>query len=130
MLLTFGDDESSFNNLVGSKTVKEWSKYLSFKVSYHKSIALLFQGQQAEEQQKMGERVAFYQAACEQLEEARKLSSGLKQQKVNIKRVGDIVVYFVVAGFERSHRLHLGRGGRKAQSGEERERVHLSRGSP
>jgi tyrosine-protein phosphatase non-receptor type 23 len=81
MLLTFGDDESSFNNLVGSKTVKEWSKYLSFKVSYHKSIALLFQGQQAEEQQKMGERVAFYQAACEQLEEARKLSSGLKQQK-------------------------------------------------
>lgn len=80
-LLSFGDD--SFSSLVGSKTAKEWSKYLSFKISYHKCIALLFQGQQAEEQQKMGERVAFYQAACEQLDEARKLSSGLKQQKVS-----------------------------------------------
>ncbi|EFA03751.2 tyrosine-protein phosphatase non-receptor type 23 [Tribolium castaneum] len=78
-LLSFGED--SFSNIVGTKTTKEWNKYLSFKISYHKCIALLFQGQQAEEQQKMGERVAFYQAACEQLEEARKLSTGLKQQK-------------------------------------------------
>ncbi|RZC41776.1 tyrosine-protein phosphatase non-receptor type 23 [Asbolus verrucosus] len=81
MLITSGDEENSFHSLVGSRTTKEWIKYLSFKVSYHKCIALLFQGQQAEEQQKMGERVAFYQAACEQLEEARKLSSSLKQQK-------------------------------------------------
>ncbi|XP_044266202.1 tyrosine-protein phosphatase non-receptor type 23 [Tribolium madens] len=78
-LLSFSED--SFAGIVGAKTTKEWNKYLSFKISYHKCIALLFQGQQAEEQQKMGERVAFYQAACEQLEEARKLSTGLKQQK-------------------------------------------------
>ncbi|KAJ8960856.1 hypothetical protein NQ318_020154, partial [Aromia moschata] len=77
--------QSTNDELVGGKTYKEWIKYLQFKVSYHKCVALLFQGQQAEEQQKMGERVAFYQAACEQLEEARKISSGLKswQQEIN-----------------------------------------------
>lgn len=57
---------------------------MGFKqVAYHKSIALLFQGQQAEEQQKMGERVAFYQAACDQLDEARKLASSLSHQQVS-----------------------------------------------
>ncbi|KAJ8943850.1 hypothetical protein NQ314_009620 [Rhamnusium bicolor] len=77
--------QASNDELVGSKTYKEWTKYLQFKVAYHKCIALLFQGQQAEEQQKMGERVAFYQAACDQLEEARKLSTCLKnrQQEIN-----------------------------------------------
>lgn len=86
-ILQSTSEESLFTDLVGSRTYKEWAKYLSFKVSYHKCIALLYQGQQAEEQQKMGERVAFYQAACEQLEEARKLSSSLKQQKVSQVRV-------------------------------------------
>lgn len=99
-MCTAGDEDTSVGNFIGGKIAKEWARYLSFKVSYHKCIALLFQGQQAEEQQKMGERVAFYQAACEQLEEARKLSSNLKQQKVKIgafalASIKDII--FVVA---------------------------------
>lgn len=85
-MCTAGDEDTSVANFIGGKVAKEWARYLSFKISYHKCIALLFQGQQAEEQQKMGERVAFYQAACEQLEEARKLSANLKQQKVRIDR--------------------------------------------
>lgn len=76
--------QSTNDEIVGSKTYKEWGKYLEFKIAYHKCIALLFQGQQAEEQQKMGERVAFYQAACEQLEEARKLSASLKHRQVSV----------------------------------------------
>lgn len=76
---------SANDEIIGSKSNKEWIKYLEFKVAYYRCIALLFQGQQAEEQQKMGERVAFYQAACERLEEARKLSTALKhkQQEIN-----------------------------------------------
>ncbi|XP_050516886.1 tyrosine-protein phosphatase non-receptor type 23 [Diabrotica virgifera virgifera] len=62
------------------KTYKEWMKYLQFKLTYYKCISFLFQGQQAEEQQKMGERVAFYQAACEQLDEAKKIAATLKNQ--------------------------------------------------
>lgn len=50
-------------------------------MAYHKCVALLYQGQQAEELQKMGERVSFYQAACDQLEEARKLSCNLSHQQ-------------------------------------------------
>lgn len=70
-------DDNSFVEIISSKLYKKWEKYLKFKVSYHGSIALLYQGQQAEEQQKMGERVAYYQAAFDKLEEARKLSKGL-----------------------------------------------------
>lgn len=74
---------SANDEILGSKSNKEWIKYLEFKVAYYRCIALLFQGQQAEEQQKMGERVAFYQAACERLEEARKLSTALKHKQVS-----------------------------------------------
>jgi tyrosine-protein phosphatase non-receptor type 23 len=45
-------------------------------------VSLLYQGQQAEEQQKMGERVAFYQAASEKLTEAVKLSKGMENIEV------------------------------------------------
>nr|CAD7405110.1 unnamed protein product [Timema poppensis] len=54
-----------------------WKRYVKFKIAYHTCVSLLYQGQQAEEQQKMGERVAFYQAAAEKLEEANKLSKGM-----------------------------------------------------
>lgn len=43
---------------------------------------MLYQGMQAEEQQKMGERVAYYQAAVETLNEASKIAKNLEQQEV------------------------------------------------
>nr|XP_023015123.1 tyrosine-protein phosphatase non-receptor type 23 [Leptinotarsa decemlineata] len=76
--------ESASDDLFRDKMCKEWVKFLQFKIAYYKCVALLFQGQQAEEQQKMGERVAFYQAACEQLEEAKKWANSLKNQKQEI----------------------------------------------
>ncbi|CAG9853928.1 unnamed protein product [Phyllotreta striolata] len=79
--------ESVNEDYFRDKIYKEWIKFLQFKIAYYKCISLLFHGQQAEEQQKMGERVAYYQAACEQLEEAKKCASNLKnqhqQQEVN-----------------------------------------------
>lgn len=72
--------ESVSEDYFRDKSYKEWIKYLQFKLSYYKCISLLFQGQQAEEQQKMGERVAFYQAASEQLEEAKKWAAMYKNQ--------------------------------------------------
>lgn len=77
--------EYAGEDLLRDKTYQEWNRYLHFKRAYYKCIALLFQGQQAEEQQKMGERVAYYQAACEQLEEAKKYANMLKNRKVNVK---------------------------------------------
>lgn len=55
---------------------------MRFKITYHSCVSLLYQGQQAEEQQKMGERVAYYQAASEKLEEAMKLSKGMDNIEV------------------------------------------------
>lgn len=78
--------EACNEDLFRDKTFKEWLKFLQFKIAYYKCVSLLFQGQQAEEQQKMGERVAFYQAACEQLEEAKKWASTLKHKQVSERK--------------------------------------------
>lgn len=73
-------DDASFAELigVGSKHFKEYKQYMQFKISYLSCILLLYRGQQAEEQQKMGERVSFYQAAFDKLEEAQKQCKGMQ----------------------------------------------------
>lgn len=68
--------------IVGSKANKEWSKYIKFKTSYLSSVLFLYQGQHSEEQRKMGERVALYNAACDKLEEAKKEVKGMNQADV------------------------------------------------
>uniref|UniRef100_A0A182WEQ7 Tyrosine-protein phosphatase non-receptor type 23 n=1 Tax=Anopheles minimus TaxID=112268 RepID=A0A182WEQ7_9DIPT len=83
-LLTQNGDDGRIQDIVGSKQFKEWRRYVRFKISYLSCILLLYQGQQSEEQQKMGERVALYQASFDKLEEARKESKGLAQiEQVN-----------------------------------------------
>lgn len=54
-------DEGIFVEMVGTKNFKSWKKYMRFKASYYSCVSLLYQGMQSEEQQKMGERVAYYQ---------------------------------------------------------------------
>lgn len=71
-------------DVVGRNKYKDWMKYLQFKIAYHRCISLLFQGQQAEELQKMGERLAFYQAACDSLQEASKYLTNKQVSKLLI----------------------------------------------
>lgn len=70
--LLSGGEDGIIAEIVGSKLFKEWRQYILFKVQYMTCILLLYQGQHAEEQQKMGERVTLYQAAFDRLEEAHK----------------------------------------------------------
>uniref|UniRef100_A0A1A9WRA8 Tyrosine-protein phosphatase non-receptor type 23 n=1 Tax=Glossina brevipalpis TaxID=37001 RepID=A0A1A9WRA8_9MUSC len=79
-LLT-GGDEGPVKQLVENSVYKLWRKYVRFKISYLNCILYLYQGQHAEEQRKMGERLTLYEAAWEKLEEARKESKGLPDQK-------------------------------------------------
>lgn len=65
--------QDNIHETVGTKIYNNWYRYLSFKIAYIGSIVCLYQGINAEEQQKMGERVAFYQQAVDKLSEARKL---------------------------------------------------------
>ncbi|XP_014253355.1 tyrosine-protein phosphatase non-receptor type 23 [Cimex lectularius] len=74
-------DDPAIQDIVGSKVFKNWKKYMKFKVAYYCSISLLYQGMQSEEQQKMGERVAYFQGALNKLMEAIKLSKGLDQSE-------------------------------------------------
>ncbi|XP_037866683.1 tyrosine-protein phosphatase non-receptor type 23 isoform X2 [Bombyx mori] len=68
--------------VVGITLYNYWYRSLSFKMSFVGSIACLYQGMHAEEQQKMGERVAFYQLAAEKLAEARKIAKNMDSNKV------------------------------------------------
>lgn len=87
-LLT-GGDEGIISEVIGAKVFKEWKQYIQFKVQYLSAILLLYQGQNAEEQQKMGERVILFQAAFDRLEEARKESKGLN----NIQQVNEALTF-------------------------------------
>ncbi|XP_055382713.1 tyrosine-protein phosphatase non-receptor type 23 isoform X2 [Condylostylus longicornis] len=94
VLLSGGDDGFIFSQVIDNNTLKLWKKYVKFKISYLSCILSLYQGQHSEEQQKMGERVALYQAAVDKLEEARKESKGLPNQKEIIEALtftGDVV---------------------------------------
>ncbi|XP_059058125.1 tyrosine-protein phosphatase non-receptor type 23 [Achroia grisella] len=73
-LLNPSTGADSIHEVIGSKLYNYWHRYLSFKSSYIGCIVCLYQGMNAEEQQKMGERVAFYQLAVDKLNEARKLA--------------------------------------------------------
>ncbi|XP_011310093.1 tyrosine-protein phosphatase non-receptor type 23 isoform X2 [Fopius arisanus] len=72
------NDESPIGETVGSKIYKSWKNYVKFKRSYHMSVTYLYQGLAAEEQQKMGERVAFYNAALTALNTSRGLHTSAK----------------------------------------------------
>ncbi|XP_058457933.1 tyrosine-protein phosphatase non-receptor type 23 isoform X2 [Malaya genurostris] len=88
-LLTQNGEDGRIQDIVGSKHFKEWRKYVKFKISYLSCILLLYQGQQSEEQQKMGERVVLYQTSFDKLEEAKKESKGLP----NIDQVNDALQF-------------------------------------
>ncbi|XP_071546877.1 uncharacterized protein mop isoform X2 [Panulirus ornatus] len=79
--------DAVITEIVGSRKLKMWRRYCEFKVAYHGAVALLYQGMQAEEQQKMGERVAYYQAAVETLNEASKIAKNLEQQENEMKQL-------------------------------------------
>lgn len=75
-------EEGTIQDLVGNKLYKDWLRYIKFKTSYLSSILFLYQGMNSEEQRKMGERVALYNAACDKLEEAKKESKGMNKIEV------------------------------------------------
>lgn len=62
---------------VGDKRSRAWIKYIEFKSVYYKAIAFLYLGIDADEAQKMGERVAYYNAASESLGKTTKMAKGL-----------------------------------------------------
>ncbi|KAI5640662.1 BRO1-like domain-containing protein [Phthorimaea operculella] len=72
----------NIHEIIGTKWYNYWYRYLSFKMSYIGCIVCLYQGLHAEEQQKMGERVAFYQLAVDKLAEAAKLTKYIEPVQV------------------------------------------------
>ncbi|XP_017040383.1 tyrosine-protein phosphatase non-receptor type 23 [Drosophila ficusphila] len=79
-LLT-GGDEGPVAQVIDSSVYKLWKKYVRFKINYLNCILYLYQGQHSEEKRQMGERVTLYQASWDKLEEARKESKGLPDQR-------------------------------------------------
>ncbi|XP_033113884.1 tyrosine-protein phosphatase non-receptor type 23-like [Anneissia japonica] len=75
-----GLDDSRADIIVGSRRYKQWKKVLQIKIAHFTSIALMYMGNQAEEQQKYGDRVAYMKAALDKHLEAVKLAKGQKER--------------------------------------------------
>ncbi|KPJ07130.1 Tyrosine-protein phosphatase non-receptor type 23 [Papilio machaon] len=72
----------NIHEIIGTKLYNQWHRYLSFKAAYIGCIVCLYQGLNAEEQQKFGERVAFYQQSVDKLAEVRKLAKYIEPVQV------------------------------------------------
>lgn len=57
---------------------------IELKISYYLSLTYLYRGQQSEDQQKWGERVTFYKAAHEKLENCMKLAKTFERTDVSM----------------------------------------------
>ncbi|KAM6452673.1 tyrosine-protein phosphatase non-receptor type 23 [Liasis olivaceus] len=68
-------ENSDTASLLG-KIQKDWKKLVQMKIYYFAAVAHLHMGKQAEEQQKYGERVIYFQSALDKLNEAIKLAKG------------------------------------------------------
>ncbi|XP_054847254.1 tyrosine-protein phosphatase non-receptor type 23 [Eublepharis macularius] len=68
-------ENSETASLLG-KIQKDWKKLVQMKIYYFAAVAHLHMGKQAEEQQKYGERVVYFQSALDKLNEAIKLAKG------------------------------------------------------
>ncbi|XP_051169498.1 tyrosine-protein phosphatase non-receptor type 23 isoform X2 [Leptopilina boulardi] len=73
-----GNEDGTVGETVGNKIYKIWKRYVKFKRAYHLAVTQLYQGLAAEEQRKMGERVAFYNSSLTALNEARSFFASAK----------------------------------------------------
>lgn len=76
-------DTGSILDIVGSKIYKGWKKFIEFKMAYYTSISHLYMGNQAEENEKWGERVAWFQSAFDHLTEAFKIAKKIDREDLN-----------------------------------------------
>ncbi|XP_012529695.1 tyrosine-protein phosphatase non-receptor type 23 [Monomorium pharaonis] len=81
------EDIGTISDIVGNKIYKSWKRYVKFKKAYHMAVTYLYQGLAAEEQRKMGERVAFYNAALASLNEAHTIYdfANVKEEKAAVE---------------------------------------------
>ncbi|XP_067834870.1 tyrosine-protein phosphatase non-receptor type 23 [Heptranchias perlo] len=68
-------ENSETASLIG-KFQKDWKKLVQMKIYYYAAVAHLHMGKQAEEQQKYGERLAYFQSSLDKLNEAVKYAKG------------------------------------------------------
>ncbi|EZA50853.1 Tyrosine-protein phosphatase non-receptor type [Ooceraea biroi] len=82
-----GSEDGTVSDTVGTKIYKSWKRYVKFKKAYHLAVTYLYQGLAAEEQRKMGERVAFYNAALASLNDAHAIYdfANVKEEKAAVE---------------------------------------------
>ncbi|XP_040578953.1 uncharacterized protein mop [Lepeophtheirus salmonis] len=64
------NEEENIYEIVGSKLAKLWLHYVDFKMHFYTAVSFYYMGLQSEEAQKMGERVAYLEAASNALKTA------------------------------------------------------------
>ncbi|KAJ0182116.1 hypothetical protein K1T71_002838 [Dendrolimus kikuchii] len=87
LLLGPSSGQDNIHKIIGTKLYNYWYRFLTFKANYIGCIVYLFQGMHAEEQQKMGERVAYYQQAAEKLRDAIKIVNYFDLMQVKLEEL-------------------------------------------
>lgn len=89
--------QSSIIEVIGSKLFKEWKKMVEFKLIYYNSIGALYMGNLCEAQQKLGERVSWFELADSKIKEAIKLAKQLDLHQLKINEALTFVTDVIVA---------------------------------
>uniref|UniRef100_A0A672TK30 Tyrosine-protein phosphatase non-receptor type 23 n=1 Tax=Strigops habroptila TaxID=2489341 RepID=A0A672TK30_STRHB len=96
-------ENSETASLLG-KIQKDWKKLVQMKIYYFAAVAHLHMGKQAEEQQKFGERVIYFQSALDKLNEAIKLakvrSCSIREQYNSAKKDNDFIYHEAVPALD------------------------------
>ncbi|XP_076459349.1 LOW QUALITY PROTEIN: tyrosine-protein phosphatase non-receptor type 23-like [Babylonia areolata] len=67
-------DQCNSEQIINSRSYKDWKKRIELKIAFYQCITHYYMGKQSEEQQKWGERLAYFQAAQDKLNESVKLA--------------------------------------------------------
>ncbi|CAD5122815.1 DgyrCDS11220 [Dimorphilus gyrociliatus] len=77
--------------ILGAKKHKEWKKRIDLRIIYHHCLTYFYSGMQAEETEKWGERLMYFEAALEQMQSCLKLAKDSIQMEETVRFVNDVV---------------------------------------
>ncbi|XP_046909916.2 tyrosine-protein phosphatase non-receptor type 23 isoform X1 [Dermatophagoides farinae] len=85
--------QSSIIEIVGGKLFKRWKKFVEFKLSYYDSICSLYMANALEDQQQMGERIAWYESASEKIQLATLLAKQLDDHPGGVSIINEAIAF-------------------------------------
>lgn len=75
-------DANVITDIVGTRLYKEWQRFIEFKISFYSAVCALYMGNHCEEEQKSGERIAWYLSGKDHLKQVEKLCKTTNREEI------------------------------------------------